>query len=112
MLIKSKLKSHTLSRDKFLPFEMDILNMYIFYCKMYFPTCNDICRLHLYLSLSDSDCSSDKNQEAVSTEQVELVSLEVHAVICFLLKLYLFQLYENFVLVIHKVTYSLKYYFS
>ena len=37
---------------------------------MYFPTCNDICRLHLYLSLSDSDCSSDKNQEDVSTEQV------------------------------------------
>ena len=38
---------------------------------MYFPTCNDICRLHLYLSLSDSDCSSDKNQEASSTEQVK-----------------------------------------
>ena len=53
---------------------------------MYFPTCNDICRLHLYLSLSDSDCSSDKNQEAVATEQVQLVSLEVHAVIFFSLK--------------------------
>ena len=38
---------------------------------MYCPTCNDICRLHLYLSLSDSDCSSDKNQEASSTEQVK-----------------------------------------
>ena len=79
---------------------------------MYFPTCNDICRLHLYLSLSDSDCSSDKNQEDVSTEQVQLVSLEVCVVTCFSLKLYLFELDENFVLVIHKVTYSLKYYFS
>ena len=79
---------------------------------MYFPTCNDICRLHLYLSLSDSDCSSDKNQEDVSTEQVQLVSLDVRAVTCFSLKLYLFKLDENFVLVIHKVTYSLKYYFS
>ena len=28
MLIKSKLKSHTLCRAKFLPYEMDILNMY------------------------------------------------------------------------------------
>ena len=62
---------------------------------MYFPTCNDICRLHLYLSLSDSDCSSDKNHEAVSTEQVKSVSFEVFAVICFLFKLYLFQLDEN-----------------
>ena len=63
---------------------------------MYFPTCNDICRLHLYLSLSDSDCSSDKNQEAVSTEQVQSVSFKVHAVICFSFKLYLFQLDEKF----------------
>ena len=63
---------------------------------MYFPTCNDICRLHLYLSLLDSDCSSDKNQEAVSTEQVQSVSFEVHAVICFSFKLYLFQLDEKF----------------
>ena len=30
MLIKSKLKSHTLSRDKFLLYQMDILNMYKF----------------------------------------------------------------------------------
>ena len=51
--------------------------MYICDCKMYFSTCNGICRLHLYLSLSDSDCSSDKNQQAVSTEQVELVSYEI-----------------------------------
>ena len=63
---------------------------------MYFPTCNDICRLHLYLSLSDSDCSSDKIQEAVSTEQVQSVSFEVYAVICFSFKLYLFQLDEKF----------------
>ena len=63
---------------------------------MYFPTCNDICRLHLYLSLSDSDCSSDKNEEAVSTEQVQSVSFEVLAVICFVFKFYLFQLVEKF----------------
>ena len=71
MLIKSKLKSHTFSRQKFIPYPMDILIIYIFKFQMYFPTCNDICRLHLYLSLSDSDCSSDKNQGAVSTEQVK-----------------------------------------
>ena len=74
---------------------------------MYFPTCNDICRLHLYLSLSDSDCSSDKNQEAVTTEQVQSVSLEVH----FLNFIYCNWM-KNFIIHIHKVTYSLKYYFS
>ena len=62
------------------------------------------------LSLSDSDCSSDKNEEAVSTEQVQSVSK--------FLQLFVFRLnyiysnwLKNFALQIYKVTYFLKYYF-
>ena len=79
---------------------------------MYFPTCNDICRLHLYWSLSDSDCSSNKYQEAVSTEQVELVSYEAFTVICLSFEKYFCKFDIHLLLVIHKVTYYLKYYFS
>ena len=42
-------------------------------CQHYFANCHNICRLHLYLSLSDSDCSSSQSPMAVTKEKVQFV---------------------------------------